>query len=53
MQEAIEIEQRAHAQDRERQQKLIERRRRQGLPIKGETNQESKSEFEARMWAFM
>ncbi|KAL0070874.1 hypothetical protein AAF712_002095 [Marasmius tenuissimus] len=53
MQEAIEIEQRAHAQDRERQQKLIEKRRRQGLPIKGESNQESRAEFEARMWAFM
>ncbi|KAF9263529.1 hypothetical protein L218DRAFT_864469, partial [Marasmius fiardii PR-910] len=51
MQEAIEIEQRAHAQDRERQQKLIEKRRRQGLPVKGEVL--TRAEVEARIWAFM
>ncbi|EEB96314.1 hypothetical protein MPER_04572, partial [Moniliophthora perniciosa FA553] len=51
MQEAIEIEQRAHAQDRERQQRLIEKRRRQGLPIKGEML--TRAEVEARIWAFM
>ncbi|KAL0582018.1 hypothetical protein V5O48_000076 [Marasmius crinis-equi] len=51
MQEAMEIEQRAHAQDRERQQRLIDKRRRQGLPIKGEAP--TKAEFEARLWAFM
>ncbi|KAK7049632.1 hypothetical protein VNI00_005663 [Paramarasmius palmivorus] len=51
MQEAIEIEQRAHAQDREREQRLMEKRRRQGLPIKGEVL--SRAEVEARIWAFM
>ncbi|KAG7097098.1 hypothetical protein E1B28_004482 [Marasmius oreades] len=51
VQEAIDIEQRAHAQDRERQQKLIEKRRRQGLPVKGEVL--TRAEVEARLWAFM
>lgn len=49
MQEAIEIEQRAHAQDLERRQRLEEKKRRMGASVKGETRQER----EARIWAFM
>jgi len=49
--EAVRIEQEAHAQDQLRQQQVEERRRKQGLPPKGEKL--SKEEMEARMWAFM
>lgn len=48
-QEAVEIEQRAHLRDKERQQRALEKRMKTGLPIKGETRQER----EARIWAFM
>jgi hypothetical protein len=50
-QEAVQIEQDAHAQDFARQEKSEERKRRLGLPIKGEKL--SRQEMEARMWAFM
>jgi len=50
-QEAIELEQRAHTQDLERQQKLEEKRKRTGMPLKGEVL--TKQEREARIWAFM
>lgn len=49
--EAIQLEQRAHAQDQERQRKLEEKRKRTGMPSKGEVM--SKQEREARIWAFM
>ena len=49
--EAVRIEQEAHAQDQLRHQQAEERRRKQGLPPKGEKL--SQQEIEARMWAFM
>jgi len=49
--EAVRIEQEAHAQDQLRHQQAEERRRRQGLPLKGEKL--SRQEMEARMRAFM
>ncbi|KAG2152102.1 hypothetical protein BD769DRAFT_1403141 [Suillus cothurnatus] len=51
LQEAIELEQRAHAQDAARQQRSDERKRRIGLPIKGEVL--SRAEMDARMRAFI
>jgi len=51
LQEAIQIEQEAHAADRARQQALEEKRRRQGLVVNGEIL--TRQEREARMWAFM
>lgn len=50
-QEAIQLEQRAHAQDMERQRKLEEKRKRTGMPLNGEVL--TKKEKEARIWAFM
>lgn len=50
-QEAVQIEQEAHAQDLARQRHAEERKRRLGLPVKGEVL--SRQEIEARMWAFM
>ncbi|KAI0921341.1 hypothetical protein AcW1_004655 [Taiwanofungus camphoratus] len=49
--EAVRIEQEAHARDLKRQQELEERKRRQGVPIRGEVL--TRHEREARMWAFM
>ena len=49
--EAVRIEQEAHAQDQLRHQQTEERRRKQGLPPKGEKL--SKQEMEARIRAFM
>ena len=49
--EAARIEQEAHAQDQLRHQQAEERRRKQGLPPKGEKL--SREEMEARLWAFM
>lgn len=49
--EAMELEQRAHAIDMERQQRSDDRRRRIGLPVRGEIL--SRQETEARIWAFM
>ncbi|EPT02762.1 hypothetical protein FOMPIDRAFT_1117757 [Fomitopsis schrenkii] len=51
LQEAIQIEQEAHAADRKRQEELAEKRRRQGHIAAGE--QLTRAEREARMWAFM
>jgi len=51
LQEAIELEQRAHIQDAARQQRLDERNRRIGLPVRGEVL--SRAEMDARMWAFI
>lgn len=49
--EAVRIEQEAHALDQLREQQAEERRRRQGLPPKGEKL--SRQEMELRMLAFM
>jgi len=49
--EAVRIEQEAHAQDFIRKQRADERKRRLGLPIKGE--QLTNEAMEARMWAYM
>lgn len=49
--EAARIEQEAHALDQLRHQQAEERRRKQGLPLKGEKL--SREEMEARMQAFM
>ncbi|KAJ7781371.1 hypothetical protein B0H16DRAFT_1658971 [Mycena metata] len=51
LQEAIALEQRAHLADKERQERLLEKRKRMGMPIPGE--QLTRQEREARMWAFM
>ncbi|EAU84909.1 hypothetical protein CC1G_00428 [Coprinopsis cinerea okayama7 len=49
--EAIELEQQAHQQERERQQRILEKKRRQGVPIRGEVL--TREEREARIWAFL
>ena len=49
--EAAQIEQEAHTLDQLRQQQAEERRRRQGLPPKGEKL--SRQEMELRVWAYM
>lgn len=51
MQEAMELEHRAFLQDRERQNRLEEKKKRLGKPIKGEVL--TRQEREARIWAFM
>ncbi|KAF5370029.1 hypothetical protein D9758_001169 [Tetrapyrgos nigripes] len=51
LQEAIEIEQRAHAQDLAKRQRIEEKRRQYGYPTPGEVM--SRAEREARIWAFM
>ena len=50
-QEAIELEQRAHAADLERRRKQEEKRQRTGMPLKGEVL--TRQERESRIWAFM
>lgn len=49
--EAVAIEQRAHAADRERQERIDSKKRRLGLPIPGEVM--TREEREKRLWAFM
>jgi hypothetical protein len=50
--EAMELEQQAHAADLERKQRLLERREKQGLvSLKG--RMPTREEQEARIWAFM
>ena len=51
LQEAVELEQRAYAIDVERQQRSDDRKRRIGLPVKGEIL--SRQEMDTRIWAFM
>ncbi|KIK65389.1 hypothetical protein GYMLUDRAFT_159178, partial [Collybiopsis luxurians FD-317 M1] len=51
MQEAIEIEQRAHAYDLQRKQRMEQKRLHHGYPMHGEVM--SREEREARIWAFM
>ncbi|KIJ37401.1 hypothetical protein M422DRAFT_69341 [Sphaerobolus stellatus SS14] len=49
--EAVQLEQQAHMVAAERQKQEDERRRRQGLPVRGEVL--SNAEREAKIWAFM
>jgi len=51
VQEAMDLERQAYLRDEERQQRVMEKRRRLGLPAKGEIL--SREEREARIWAFM
>ncbi|KAJ7047494.1 hypothetical protein C8F04DRAFT_934192, partial [Mycena alexandri] len=51
MQEAIALEQRAHLADKERQERLLEKRKRMGMSVPGE--QLTRQEREARIYAFM
>ena len=51
MQEAMELERQAFLQDRERQNRIEEKKKRLGKPIEGEVL--SRQEREARIWAFM
>jgi len=51
LQEAVELEQRAYVIDLERQQRSDDRKRRTGLPVKGEIL--SREEMDTRIWAFM
>ncbi|KAF9247177.1 hypothetical protein BU15DRAFT_38432 [Melanogaster broomeanus] len=51
LQEAVELEQRAHSLDLARQQRADDRKRRLGLPVKGEVL--SRQEMDARIWMFM
>jgi hypothetical protein len=52
LEEAVELEQQAHAADRERKQRLLERRQRQGL-VTAKGRALTREEQEARVWAFM
>ncbi|KAF8665823.1 hypothetical protein AX16_000266 [Volvariella volvacea WC 439] len=51
LQQAMELEQRAFLQEREREQRLLEKRKLQGLPIPGEIL--TREEQAARIYAFM
>ncbi|KAF9008928.1 hypothetical protein BDQ17DRAFT_1236575 [Cyathus striatus] len=51
LQEAMDIERQAHLQDLERQRRIEEKKKRLGIPIKGEIL--TREEREARIWAFM
>ncbi|EIW82418.1 hypothetical protein CONPUDRAFT_165017 [Coniophora puteana RWD-64-598 SS2] len=51
LQEAMDLERQAYIADQDRRQRAEEKKRRIGLPIKGE--QLSRQETEARMWTFM
>jgi hypothetical protein len=50
-QEAVEIEQRAHAADQARQERINDKKKRMGLSIKGEVL--TREEKDARMYAFL
>ncbi|KAI0068939.1 hypothetical protein BV25DRAFT_1817863 [Artomyces pyxidatus] len=49
--EAVKLEQQAHALDLERKQRALEKRQRTGMPVDGEIM--TREEREARIWAFM
>ncbi|TDL29707.1 hypothetical protein BD410DRAFT_780189 [Rickenella mellea] len=51
IQEAMDLEREAHMRDQERQQRTMEKRRKQGKVLDGERL--TREEAEARMWAFM
>lgn len=52
LEEAVELEQQAHAADLERKRRLLERREKQGLVTKN-GGALTREEQEARIWAFM
>jgi hypothetical protein len=47
----MNLEQQAHLREKERMERITEKKRRLGMPIKGEML--SRQEREARIWAFM
>ncbi|KAG6911719.1 hypothetical protein DXG01_007969 [Tephrocybe rancida] len=51
LQEAMSLEQQAHLREKERVERIAEKKRRLGLPAKGEVL--TRQEREARIWAFM
>ncbi|RXW24589.1 hypothetical protein EST38_g1229 [Candolleomyces aberdarensis] len=51
LQEAMDLERQAYLQEKERQERALEKKRRLGMPIKGEVL--TRAEKEARIWAFM
>ncbi|KAF5387720.1 hypothetical protein D9615_000273 [Tricholomella constricta] len=51
LQEAMNLEQQAHMREKERIERIAEKKRRLGMPIKGEVL--TRQEREARIWAFM
>lgn len=51
MQEAMELERQAFLKDKEREERILEKKRRQGIPVNGEYL--TMKEREARIWAFM
>lgn len=52
LEEAVELERQAHAADLERKRRLLERREKQGLAVKG-GGAFTREQQEARIWAFM
>jgi hypothetical protein len=52
VEEAVELEQQAHAADLERKRRLLERRQKQGL-VTVKDRALTREEQEARVWAFM
>ena len=52
LEEAVELEQRAHAADLERKQRLLEKRQKQGL-VTANGRTLTREEQDARIWAFM
>jgi hypothetical protein len=52
LEEAVELEQRAHAADLKRKQRLLEKRQKQGL-VTANGRTLTREEQEARIWAFM
>ncbi|KAG5648688.1 hypothetical protein DXG03_000034 [Asterophora parasitica] len=51
LQEAMNLEQQAHMREKERLQRIAEKKRRLGMPVEGEVL--TRKEREARIWAFM
>ncbi|GLB33680.1 hypothetical protein LshimejAT787_0105640 [Lyophyllum shimeji] len=51
LQDAMNLEQQAHMREKERIERIAEKKRRLGMPIKGEVL--TRQEREARIWAFM
>ncbi|KAG5637457.1 hypothetical protein H0H81_004474 [Sphagnurus paluster] len=51
LQEAMNLEQQAHMREKERIERIAEKKRRLGIPVKGEVL--TRQEREARIWAFM
>jgi hypothetical protein len=51
LQEAIALERQAYIQGKEREERIADKKRRLGMPVKGEIL--TRKEREARIWAFM